>query len=227
MANPVEGKNVALLMRVGLEDIPILCATDCTYQRGVEFVEKTGPASGGSREWLTRLLEHTSTVTGLTKVNNNASLSWFYLLSITGEQTFTMTFEDDEANMFSLSGPGLLGTMGINGPATDFSTASIEIRWNGAPVIDVIPPPVPTEVHELYITCTPGATSVSHVDLEAAGVDILGAGRTGTGLIQVSGTPASGSQEFKFTGGTGNGTIETDADNPYNAGEWIYVLYKV
>lgn len=225
MANPVEGKNVALAMTVGLEIIPMLCATDCTYQRGVEFVEKTGPTSGGSRQWLARLQEHTSTVSGLTKINNNASLSWFYILAITGEQTFTMTFEDDEGNTFSLSGPGLIGTMGINGPATDFSTATIEIRWNGAPVIDVIPPPQPEEVFELYITCTPGATSVSHVDLQAAGVDILGAGRSGTGLIQVSGTPASGSQEFMFT--AVSGTITTDPDNPYNAGEWIYVLYKV
>lgn len=228
----VHGKNVAFEMLEVDNYIPLLCATDCTYSRNVEFVEKTGPTSGGSREWKRRLHEHISTVSGLTEINNSTThLSFFYLLSITAEKTFRMTFEDEVGNLYSLTGPGLLGTMGINGPAADFSNGTIEVRWNGQPDTTVILPPAEPGVYELYINesngLVVGATDVSHVDLEATGVEVLGSVRTGTGLIQVGGTPAAGSQEFRFIGGTGNGTIVTDSTNPYNAGEWIYVLYKI
>lgn len=230
MAEPVFGTNCILSMWVTDQYYPVLCGTDTTYVCTPEMIERTGPTSGPARQWFRRLEEHKSTVTGLTKIDNDATLTFWYMLQ-TGirreAQLFKQTFADAAGNFKSLTGNALIGTQSINGPVNEFSTASIEIFWDGEPTMDVIPPPSQGIVQDpLYISIVDGAISVSNVLLEQTGVEILQVRRNGLSLTPTTGTP--GNQEFRFTGGAGNGTIETDVNVPYVAGEQpIYVLYKL
>jgi hypothetical protein len=224
--NPVEGSNVVLSMDVSGTYYPILCATDCTYTCNAEFVEKTGPTSGGVRQWARRLEEHLSTVSGLTYVENDSTLSFFYILQLgvrREEQTFKITFTDGLGDVRTLSGLGLIGTQSINGPSTDFSNCEIEIRWNAEPEFDAVDDPADEceVVEKLFLTLAEGATSVSSATL--SGKTILGVEREGLGQVIIGGTPAAGTRECVFSGTT----ISFDATNPGNVGgENIYVLYK-
>lgn len=231
MPNPVQGKNVALSILVDASYLPILCATDCATHINRERIEKTGPNSATYRQWMIRLSEMITTVSGLTKINNDTSVTFFYMLQLGNqldEKTFQLTFEDDENNLFSYVGAGLIGNQSINGPATDFSNASIEILWNGYPTVDTIPAPSVSEetIEALYIPVVAGEVSVHHVDLEQTGVTILQVRRNGLSQTETTGTPGNG--EFKFVGGAGNGDVFTDTSIPYEVDEQdIYVLYKI
>jgi len=227
MAEVVWGEDVLLEMLVGGSYYPILCGTDCTYTCAAEFIEKTGPESGGAREWMRRLEEHTSTVSGLTKIDNGTTISFFYMLQLSirrAAQTFRLTFTDSDGNDFVMQGPGLIGTQEINGPMGDFSRATIEIRWNGVPTMQAILPPDPAVIQDpLYISVVAGATSVSNVLLTQSGVNILEVQREGIGHTETSGTPTN--RQFKFDGTAGS--ISFDTAIPFMAGEVIYILYEL
>lgn len=230
MSEPVHGKYCVLSMWVTSQYYPVLCGTDTTYVCNAEFIEKTGPASGPARQWFRRLEEHISTVTGLTKVENDTALTFWYMLQtgIRREiQLFKQTFADEDGNFKSITGNALIGTQSINGPVSDFSQATIEIRWDGEPSLDVIPNPgAGGDVQDpLYIDVVEGETSVHHVLLEAVGVTILQVRRNGRSQNPTVGTP--GNDQYMYDG-AGLGNIHTDVNIPYVAGEQpIYVLYKV
>lgn len=225
MADAVYGTGVVLSMMVGETYYPILCATDTTYDCGVEFIEKTGPSSGGARQWARRLEEHISTITGLTKIENDDVLSFFYVLNVgirREDQLFKLVFEDSDGNDVAISGYGLIGAMGINGPAGDFSTATIEIRWNDDPDIEVVAPPGLSQIQDpLYLTLSAGNLSVAHLLLTDPAVEILEVTLEGTQFdVILSGTP--GNRECKFTNGPGSLTFEyTEVVD-----RGVYVLYQ-
>lgn len=91
----------------------------------------------------------------------------------------------------------------------------------GGSVTIVAPSPINPDigVKSVWLTTTPGQSTVSNNLF--IGTTILGVEREGTGLTKVSGTPVN--REFSFSGNT----ITVDATNPFNAGEMIYVLYKI
>jgi hypothetical protein len=149
MPSVIEGKNVLLEMYItaSSEYVPILCATDCTFRYTPEFITKTGPNSP-AREFALRIYEWAFDVTGLTKIANESpsSLSFFYMLQSSIRRTshdFRMTFEDDEGNDYEISGVGFVGESTINGPQTDFSNASIQIKGTGGVTIDFVADPTP------------------------------------------------------------------------------------
>lgn len=227
MADAIWGGASVLEMWVTDQYYPVLCATDSTYNCAAEFIEKTGPTSGGAREWMRRLEEHTGSATGLTKVDNDASLTFFYILQVgvrRVQQLFRQTFADVDGNSKTLTGYALIGTMGINQPVNDFSNCTLEIKWQGAPEQDVIPPPTPEAVFRIYLLGATGQSSVQ--DNVLIGASNLAVGRSTSVQTDVSGgafTP--GEPEFMFDDATG--TVSFDTGNPFNApGEIIWVLYK-
>ena len=230
MSEPVHGTHCILSMWDTDQYYPVLCGTDTTYVCTPEMIERTGPSSGPARQWFRRIEEHRSSVTGLTKVENDTALTFWYLLQTAKRresQLFKQTFADADGNFKSITGQALIGTQSINGPVDEFSTATIEILWDGEPSMDVIAPPSTGVVQDpLYIAVVDGEISVSHILLEQTGVEILQVRRNGRSQVPTSGTP--GNDEFKFVGGAGNGDIFTDVNVPYVSGEQpIYVLYKL
>jgi hypothetical protein len=226
MINPIWGDDVVFAMKVGGEYIPILCGTSFTYTCDVESIEFTGPNSGGVRQRRRRLEEHTSTVSGLTYVENDDTLSFFYVLQLgvrRESQTFRATFIDGNGDQRTLTGEGIIGPMGISSQMAEFASGDITVWWNEEPEFDAIDDPADEceVVEKLFLTLSEGATSVSSATL--SGKTILGVEREGLGQVIIGGTPAAGTRECVFSGTT----ISFDATNPGNVGgENIYVLYK-
>lgn len=225
MADIVQGKDVIIEMLVDGVFYPVLCGTDCTLNVGREKVEKTGPTSGGVRQWAIRLEQYTSTVTGATKIaNSSTSLTWFYMLQkgqLRSEQTFRMTFADPAGATVAYEGVGLIGDQNISNPVTDSSSGFIEILWNGAPSTDIIDPPTPPQVYVIYLDFPVTDTSVTSSTL--IGADVLEVDREGLGMDPEVLTPV-GSREFSFNDTTGQ--IVFNASYPSN-GERLRVLYQI
>lgn len=223
--NPIYGTDVVFSLKVGDIWYPVLCATNCSYECVPEFIEKTGPNSGGVRQWARRIEEHHSSVSGLSFVENGDQLSFFYILQLAvrrEEQEVRMDFIDGYGNERTLSGVALIGRQGITGPVNEFSPAEIEIRWNQEPDFDAVDDPVGGEVVDYeFFELEEGEVSFS--DALLVGKTVLGVARSGDVYNETTGTPAAGSMEYKFTSGTG--TIAFDATNP-SLGEMIWVLFK-
>jgi hypothetical protein len=226
MADIVQGKDVILSVLIDSVFYPILCATDCSLNVGREKIEKTGPTSGGVRQWAIRLEQYTSTVSGATKIaNSSAAVTWFYMLQkgqLRAEMTFKLTFTDPSGASIAYEGPGLIGDQNISGPVSDAAAGSIEILWNGAPATDIIDPPVPPTVHVIYLDFPAGDTSVTSATL--IGADVLEVDREGLGADPEVSTPSAGTRQFSFDAATGQ--IVFDAANPSN-GERLRVLYQI
>lgn len=228
MINPIWGEDVVFEMKVGVEFIPILCGTFFSLDCDVESVEYTGPTSGGVRQRRRRLEIYTSTVSGLTYVENDDTLSFFYVLQLgvrREPQTFKATFIDGHGDSRTLTGVGVIGPMRISAGVGEFASSDITIWWNEEPEFDAVEDPADEceVVDKIFLTLAEGDSSVTSATLVSK--TILGVGREGTGQVLISGTPAAGTRECKYTSGTG--TIEFDSTNPGNAGgEKIWVLYK-
>lgn len=229
----IEGKNVSVEIFATDDYYPVLCATDMVFTRTPEFISKTGPTSGLFREFAVRIEEWNVSVSGLTKVENDASLSFFYMLQTSvrrSQQQIRIVFRDTESpeNIISITGNILIGETSITGPATDFSQCSINFKGTGgftqSAVIDA-PPVAECEVEDtLWLVLAEGETSVHDDLLEQDDVVIIAVSRSGSVHTETTGTP--GSLEFKSD--LPNGDIHFDTTNPGNAGgEYVTVEYKI
>lgn len=77
MPEAIFGNNVVIEMDVDGNFIEILCGTDCTFSRTPEFIPVTSSGSGLFREFLQRREEWAMSVSGLTKIENAATLTFF------------------------------------------------------------------------------------------------------------------------------------------------------
>lgn len=227
----IQGKNVSVEIFVTDDYYPVLCATDMTFTRSPEFITKTGPTSGLFREFQPRIEEWNVTVSGLTKLENEESISFFYLLQTSVRRTvqqIRVVFENNVGDILSISGNAYIGQSSINGPATEFSQASIEFKGTGPfEQSSVIDPPAEQECEvedTLYLTLAEGASSVHSDLLEQANVVIVGVSRSGLVHSESGGTPGS----LEFQTDLPNGDIYFDPTNLGNpGGEQVTVEYKI
>jgi len=149
MSDPVHGRNVVIEMRNDdLSFTPILCGEDCSFSRSPEFIPVTSTGSGLFREYMIRREEWSMSVNGLTKINNGATLSFFYMLQTSVRRVlkyFRITFTDDVGDNKQIEGNAYIGQMDINGPISDFAKASIELKGSGAFTVTTVTNPVPVE----------------------------------------------------------------------------------
>lgn len=229
MADPVLGKNAVLEMLVSGVYYPVLCATDCRFSRTPEFIPKTTTSSGLFREFMVRREEWSMSVSGLTKIQNAASLTFFYLLQNSVrrlEITLRITYTDDTADSKTISGNVLIGQMDINGPVSGHSEASIEFKGTGAFSVGatVDPPVSECAIYGDYWSFPAGdtyiqGTSVVHgYSLEA--VTVISVDREGVAYDLVSGTPTG--RQCKHNNTTG--IINFDSAIPSN-GETVWVVF--
>lgn len=144
----VHGRDVLLELKVDGVYYPVLCGTDCTFTREPEFLESTNPTSGIFKRYIVRREDWSMNVSGLTKIENDASLTFFYLLQTSvrrATQTVRITFEDIDSNSIQIEGTVLIGNETISGPVSDFASCSIEFKGNGAFTVGEVTPPTPGE----------------------------------------------------------------------------------
>jgi hypothetical protein len=226
MSNPIWGEDCSIEMWVGVGWEAFACFSNFSYACNVESIEFTGPNSGGVRQRRRRLEEHTVTVSGVTWIENDSTLSFFYVLQLgvrREEQRFRLTYVDGLGDQRTLVATGMIGPQSIGVNIGEFASCDYEIWLNEEPEFDPIEDPSDEceVVEKLFLTLAEGATSVSSATL--SGKTILGVEREGLGQVIIGGTPAAGTREVSFSGTT----ISFDATNPGNVGgENIYVLYK-
>lgn len=230
----VQGRNVIAQIQVSGDFFPIFCAKSAVLNSVQEEVETTNVNSGPDREYVPGMRSHTMDVSGITQTDNsNSRVGILFLMQAAQRrQIFSMRWllTDDDGNNVAILFTAFSTTLSIGRDIGTFSQSSAAFRISGAIAIsEVIPDPVdpPCEAEDpLYLTGLETEASVSDPLLEADDVVILGVSRSGLVHAETTGTP--GNLEFKFTGGSGNGTIAFDPTNPFNTGgEQVWVLYKI
>lgn len=242
MAQAVKGKDVVVEMSVDDVYYPILCGTDCEFVRDPEFIEKTTTTSGLFKDFAVRREEWSMSVSGLTKIENSASLTFFYMLQTSVRRTrqlVRITFTDIDGADKQISGYVLIGRQSITGPYSDFANCSIELKGTGAFTIEDVEPPVPAavEIYSDYWTTTNGqnyidgsSSGTSPSSVAFGGVFNLGATDTilevnveGTEFeIITSGSP--GNRECKFN--TSTFIISFASDMIFDGTQRVYVEFK-
>lgn len=232
MANRVQGRNVIVTMEVDSVYYPVFCAKTALLSQVQETIEITSVDSGNDRQYEPGMSTTTLEIGGLTILDNTENrISVLYLMQLAqrrARQTMKITLTDNDGDQIEVGFKAIITANSFDkslGGAFSQSSTSLLVT-GGITIGPSITPPNPSEVQEpLYLEAVEGETSVSDPLLTAAGVEILHVHREDAGSgQQVTGTPASGTRQFRFTAGTG--TIDFDPDNPFNGGEIIYILYQ-
>ena len=133
MSNPVHGSGVLIELLVVDTYYPVLCGTDCSINYNPEFVLKTGPDSP-ARERMPRIEDWDISVSGLTKIANDAALTFFYMIQQAVRRSLLSLrakFTDDEGTIKTMDFQAYVGPSSISGPMSDFSQCSINFSVTG------------------------------------------------------------------------------------------------
>jgi hypothetical protein len=242
MAEAVFGTGVVVEMLDDVEYYEVLCGLDCTFTRTPEIIETTNPTSGRSRAFMIRREEWDISVSGLTKIANDTSLTFFYMLQTSIrwlEKTIRVTFTDADGANVQISGTVLIGAESISGPATDFAQCSIEFKGIGPFTITGVLPPAELE-YILYSDWWETINGDNYIAGSSSGLSpsaVLFGGPFNLGATDVildvavdgdhynlidSGTP--GNLECKFDNGLGQITFA--ADLIFDGTQRVYVEFK-
>lgn len=238
MAEPIFGNEVIVEILIDDNYEPVLCGTDCVFTRSPEIIETTNPTSGLFKEWMIRREEWDISVSGLTKIANNAALTFFYMLQTSIRrlrQTARITFTDIDGADIQISGNVLIGQESIIGSSIDFAQCTIELKGTGPFTIEDVTPPVPlvfdiisdwwqTVNGDTFITgASSGQTDGTNYTLTISD-EILEVDVEGTEFDLVSVTPTVGKRECKFM--TSPVRIQFPSDLIFDGTQRVYVEFK-
>lgn len=239
MANPVFGSRVTMEMQLDdLSWIDILCAQTISFSRVPEVINITSPSSGIWRSKMIRREEWSMSISGLTKIENDTSTTFFYMLT-TGVRrdllTVRITFEDELGDDKQIEGNVYVGRCDITTQVTDFSSCTIEFVGTDEFTISAVEDPgsQDTEVYGDYWATTNGQSYISgassgqydgiNYTLGATDV-VLEVMMEGLGYELVSGTPTAGERECKWN--TSNTRVEFPSDVVFDGSQRVMVLFK-
>lgn len=231
MGNQVKSNNVIVEVDISGTYYPFFCGKTMEFSQNQELIEVTSINNTIAREYEAGMTTGSLNITGVTvldNTDNRVSITYLMQESIRRvAQTMRIRLIDDDGAGLQIAFTALITNNTLSRAVGTYSQSSTTLTITGEPTISaIVPPPGLACVEDpLYLDVVAGQTSVHDNLLEQAGVTILEVQRSGTGHNEVPGTP--GNLEFQFVGGTGNGDVYFDPTNPFNAGEVIYVLYKL
>lgn len=227
MANRVQGKNVIIELLISATYYPFFCGKTMDFSPKQELIEVTSVNSGVDREYEAGMRSASLNITGVTILDNTENrISFTYLMGVMGSLlTMRIRLIDDDATGIQINFTALITSLGLSRSFGSYSQSSVDMTITGGITVTPVQPPPGVICFEppLYIDVVAGATSVTDPLLDNDDAVILEVARSGLQHNEVSGTP--GNQEFHFNPITG--IIDFDPTNPFNAGEVIYVLYKI
>lgn len=236
MTYPVKGEDVVVELLVDAVYYPVLCGLDCTFSREVEFVNIRTSDSSVFEEVMPRRERWGITVNGVTKIENDTALTFFYLLQTSvrrNTHTIRVTFEDEAGDSKEITGTVYIGNESISGPVNDYANGSIEFRGTGAFTIQDVTPPVEPDIEIFSDYWVPtngnsyisGASSGSYTGtaytLTATDV-ILEVRMEGTNFEVVSGTPTTGERQCQFD----TGTLRVNFPITFDGTQKVFVMFK-
>jgi len=234
MANPVLGTSVVIEMLIVDTYWPILCGTDCTFNRSAVMIPITTAGSGSSTEVMAGKESWKMGVTGLTKIVNDTVLTFFYMLQTSTRrqrQSIRITYTDDQAQSKQITGDAYIGEMNINGPHNEYSSSFIEFIGTGDFTVGTTEPPdEPTFiVYADYWDCVAAQNYISGLSTGetdgnqytlAATDEILDVVLENQTLYATTGTPGVG--QYKFD----TGLLRLVNGLTFDGGERMYVMWK-
>lgn len=201
MANQksIFGDNCLLQIDIDSEWYDVFCSKSMSFDWVQEEIETTSINSSKSREYVPGMSSGTATASGVTKIDNSeGEISWPYLFQTSIRSTILsmrvyMVAEDGDTLQISFD--GFIINLGLTGDVSQFSQSAVTFRITGTPVVEeIVNPPLPGELQELYLELAEGATSVSDPLLDD--VEIFLVHREHIQYNEVSGTP--GGEEFQY-----------------------------
>ena len=211
---------------------PIFCGLTMEFVQAQEVIEVTSINNTIAREYEAGMTTGNLSITGVTILDNTGNrIAITYLMQEAirrAAQTMRIRLIDDDGGTLQIAFSAIIVNNTLSRSVGTYSQSSTQLIITGEPVLSAIIPPPGVECVEdpLYIDAVAGATSVHDVLLEQAGITILGVARGPSVFEQTSGTP--GNAQFRYDGaGVSGGNIHFDPTNPLNAGEVIWVLYKL
>lgn len=225
----IKGKNAVFSMLVSGSYYPVFCCKSFELVQEQVPIEVTSVNSGSDTEWEAGMSTANVECSGVATVDNTGGqISVTYLQQQAVRrvlQDWRITLTADNATVLVYSFSGIILRTGVGKQSGVYLGSNVSVRVSGALQPDVIiPPPVPEDEFVLYLGVVADENSVSDAALLSA--TILQVQREGTGHTEVGGTPTPGGREFNYTVGGGVGTITFDVNQPFNAGEIIYILYR-
>lgn len=228
MANQkaIYGDNCLLQIEIDSEWYDVFCAKSMSFDWVQEEIETTSINSTKSREYVPGMSSGTASANGVTKIDNSeGTISWPYLFQTSIRSTILsmrvyMVAQDGDTLQVSFD--GFITNLNLTGDVTAFSQSAVTFRVTGTPVVEeIVSPPVPGELAELYKTLAEGATSVTDALLDD--VEIFLVEREGLQYDETSGTPSG--RQFQYN--DASNAIVFDTLLPGNpGGESIHILYK-
>jgi hypothetical protein len=230
MPDVVFGRNVSVEALINGDYIVIGCAVSSSFQFENELIGKTDINAGLNRKKRVRLSDVSGSVNGIVTLENTATrLTVFYFLQEAvrrAEQMMRFVFVDESGLTKYVSGLFLIQSTSITSDTSGFSEFDLSLEGTGPITIsevNPIPDPFCPELFSDTWETTPAATSISGPGiggLSFEGQDILIVYREGTQFDFTAGSP--GNREFAYNGID----ISFDANNPFNVGERISVVWK-
>lgn len=231
MSNHVKSNNVIIELLISAAYYPVFCGKTMEFAQNQELIEVTSINSAAAREYQSGMTTCNLSITGVTILDNTENrIAVTYLMQASirrTPQTMRIRMIDDDGTAIQIAFTAIISSNTISRAVGTYSQSSTALTITGEPVIsEIIPPPGLACIEDpLYIDAVAGQTYVYNVLLEDPGVVVLAVEREGLGQTEVGGTPAAGSREFYFPGT--DGKVYFDPTNPMNAGEVVYVLYKL
>lgn len=231
MANRVKSNNVIIEMLVSGTYYPMFCGKTMEYVQNQDLVEVTSINNTTAREYEAGMTTASLSISGVTILDNTENrIGVLYLMQVSVRrtaQTMRIRLIDDDATALQIAFTAIITSNTLSRAVGTYSQSGTTMTVTGEPVISIIIPPPGLACVEapLYIDAVAGQNFVYDILLDDPAVVILAVEREGLGGTEAGGTPGAGTREFYFPGG--DGKIYFDPANPFNAGEVVYVLYKL
>lgn len=229
MSNRVKSNNVIVEVLISATYYPFACGQTMEYVQSQELVEVTSINNTIAREYEAGMTTASLSIAGITVLDNTENrIAILYLMQASVRrtaQTMRIRLIDDDGTALQIAFTALITSNTLSRSVGTYSKSATTLTVTGEPVISIIipPPGLACVENPLYIDAVAGATNVYSAAIDVANVVILAVEREGLGQTEAGGTP--GNREFYFPGG--DGRVYFDPTNPLNAGEVIYVLYKL
>lgn len=232
MSETIHGRDSNMYVKI--DDIWTLigCATMFTFEFNNEIIYKTDRNAGLNRKKRVRMSDCRASVSGVMIIEGSSNVGAAYFLQEgvrRSELDLRLAYIGANGNDYTIEMTGIVEGIPINADVSNFSEYDINFEGTGPFVLGTIEPSEVGECPEIksdYWTTTPDAISITGASANGiattlAGKTVLNVDREGFGLTSTAGTP--GNAQYRYTG---TNLLETDAGNPYNADETIFVIWS-
>jgi len=204
----------------------LFCAKAFTFDLNQDEIETTSINSTSAREYIPGMSNSTASANGITYIENASSkIAATYCLQLSVRRQlleFRVFLTAQDTDSLAIEFNGFFTNINLAGGIDQFTQGAVSIRVSGDPVItEIVAPPVPGELAEIYLTLNSGSTSVSNIVLDD--VEIFLVEREGVQFDEVAGTPSG--RQFRYNDAADE--IVFDSNIPGNpGGESVHILYK-